>query len=233
MTGWTPTSSYWAGPLPRERRGLSTSPTEVAHVVIAFLVLSVDIALVSGFITLGRFAGGLRADLFLGGLGFAFVAALSGFVAHELAHKIAAQRYGFWAEFRMSPVGLLLSLVTAYAGFLFAAPGATVVNGMGDAREWGRTSLAGPALNLVEGLVFLAASGGTFYIWHDTGLWGFLVLLAFINGWFAAFNLIPFGPLDGRKVLRWNSAVWSGAFTAAVAFTVVAYLVLARTAPPF
>ncbi|HYK93824.1 MAG TPA: site-2 protease family protein [Thermoplasmata archaeon] len=230
--GWTPTPTYWIGPPPREHRGLTTSPTELVHVAVAFLVLSVDIALVSGFLRFGVLAGAVGVNLFLAGLGFAFVAALTGFVAHEMAHKVAAQRYGFWAEFRMSPLGLLLSLVTAYAGFLFAAPGATVVSGMGDSREWGRTSLAGPALNLVEGLAFFGGSVLAWWSSHFSGVWQFLVLLAFINGWFAAFNLIPLGPLDGRKVLRWSLPVWATSFAVAAAFTAVMYLVLIGTLPP-
>ncbi len=232
MTSWTPTPSYWVGPSPREHHRLSTSATELTHLTIAFLVLTVDIALVEGFLRFGTAPGGFDTAVFVAGIGFAVLAALTGFVAHEMAHKVAAQRYGFWAEFRMSPLGLLLSVVTAFYGFLFAAPGATVVSGMGDAREWGRTSLAGPALNLVEGLAFL---GGSLLAWiatHSAEWWSFFVLLAFINGWFAAFNLIPFGPLDGRKVFRWNIGVWVGVFVLAVAFTAGMYYVLGFTAPP-
>lgn len=231
MTGWTPTPYYWTGPVPRERHRLTTSPVELTHLTIAFLVLTVDIALVEGFLRFGVVPGGFDSAFFLSGLGFAAVAALTGFVAHEMAHKVSAQRYGFWAEFRMSPVGLLLSLVTALAGFLFAAPGATVISGMGDSREWGRTSLAGPLLNLVEGSVFLAAGLGVWALSHSLEAWSLLVLLAFFNGWFAAFNLIPLGPLDGRKVLRWSAPVWVGSFVLAAGFTVAMYLILGGSPP--
>jgi len=31
---------------------------------------------------------------------------------------------------------------------------------------------------------------------------------AYINTWLALFNLIPFGPLDGAKIFRWNKGLW-------------------------
>ncbi|EQD33549.1 membrane protein containing Peptidase M50 domain protein, partial [mine drainage metagenome] len=109
--------------------------------------------------------------------------------------------FGAWAEFRYAPMMLLLSIVMSFAvGFLFAAPGATVVSGMTDPREWGRTSLAGPLANLGFALAFLAAALAT--IPFGIGVFGPLLLLMFFNAWFGTFNLIPFGPLDGAKVFR-------------------------------
>ena len=233
MSRWTPSPTLWVGGKPRERHRITTSPTEVMHLTIAFLVLTVDLALVEGFIRFGRLAGGPGAVLFVEGLGIAALAALMGFVAHEMAHKIVAQRYGFWAEFRMSPVGLLLSLATAWAGFLLAMPGATVIGGMGNAREWGRTSLAGPALNLAEGAGVFAAAVGVYAILGSFDVWSILVLLAFFNGYFAAFNLLPFGPLDGKKVFRWSRPVWAVSFTISAAFTVGMFLIATLSHPPF
>ena len=174
--------------------------------------------------------GGGRLLLDLGfrghaGLIFGAIAALTGFLAHELAHKVSAERAGFWAEFRMSPMGLLVSLATAFLGFLLAAPGATVVSGMSDARQWGRTSLAGPVVNLVEGAAFAIGALAVAHVAASATYWiDSLWLLAFFNGWFATFNLIPLGPLDGRKVLRWSSGVWIVAFAVSAVFTVAAFV---------
>jgi Zn-dependent protease len=137
---------------------------------------------------------------------------------------VTAQRHGFWAEFRLSPFGLILSLVTAAVGFLFAAPGATLVAGIGehDAGNWGRTSLAGPMSNLAFATAFYGASIGASYA---LPAWvGPLLFLAFINAWFGTFNLVPVGPLDGAKVLRWSTAVWVLALVGTAAATVVSYL---------
>lgn len=219
MSTLRPSGEILTGAPPRPAARVTTSVTELLHVTIAFAVLTVDIALVRTQISVTGVPGTLSVDGFLASLGVAAIAALTGFVAHEMAHKIVAQRHGFWAEFRMSPAGLFFSLATALFGFLFALPGATVIGGMGNAREWGRTSLAGPLVNLVFGGAFLAASFALVPFHPSSFLWATLTFLAFVNGIFAAFNLLPFGPLDGRKVLRWSRALWVGAFGASLLFT--------------
>jgi len=215
--GW----SYSYSTVAPRPRGITTSRQEIRQIAIAYAVLTLDLVLIFSGSTLlfGTGVTGLVYALTPGIVAIAATAALTGFVAHELAHKIAAQRRGFWAEFRMWPTGLLLSFVTAFLGVLWGAPGATVVSGMpeSDRADWGRTGLAGPLTNVAFGLVFLAGGLGAFE-WRSSLATG-LLLLGWINGWFGTFNLLPLGPLDGRKVLRWNFATWFGAilFTGAVA----------------
>ncbi|RMF89933.1 MAG: site-2 protease family protein, partial [Methanobacteriota archaeon] len=87
------------------------SRTELNHIVVALFVITLALTLhfglplLSGFITM------------LITFGIAFI-------AHELAHKYVAQRYGFWAEFRYWETGLLLGLFMAFTPVLFLAPGA-------------------------------------------------------------------------------------------------------------
>jgi Zn-dependent protease len=226
-----PSGDFFLGGPPRETHGVSTSRTELLHLTIAAVVLTVDIALVRSQVSVSGVPGGLTFSSFLSSLGVAAIAALTGFVAHEMAHKVVAQRHGFWAEFRMSPAGLFFSVATALFGILLALPGATMIGGMGDVREWGRTSVAGPAVNLSEGAVFLAVSFVTVPIWHSPILWVSLIFLALVNGIFAAFNLLPIGPLDGRKVLRWNRGVWIASFGLSLVF-VGAVLSVLYLAPP-
>src|SRR5207244_12215254 len=48
---------------------------------------------------------------------------------HEIMHKVVAQRYGLWAEFRYNPRGLAFAFIFAAAvGFLYGAPGATWIS---------------------------------------------------------------------------------------------------------
>jgi Zn-dependent protease len=71
-------------------------------------------------------------------------------------HKFVSERYGFQAAFRMWPQGLMLALVlSAFTGFVFAAPGATYIEGYGiKTKENGIISLAGPLTNIVIALLF-------------------------------------------------------------------------------
>jgi len=221
-----PRYSYTVGQPPAYRA--STSSTEILHLAVAYVVLTFDLLLILGWPYF------YTHDVLLY-TAIAASAALTGFIAHEMAHKIVAQSSGYWAEFRLSPLGLVTSVIIAAAtGFLFAAPGATMIGGMGNLRDWGRTSLAGPAVNFVFSLGFLAASlvlGSYASLSYAASV---LLFLAFINAWFAAFNMIPFGPLDGAKVWRWSHQIWVVAF---VAFAVLAgalyYLIASSGGLPF
>jgi Zn-dependent protease len=199
--------SYTVGPRPSSQRPVSTSPIELRHLTIAALVLTVDFVLMFG----GPAIYSATTEIAI--IATSAAAAITAFVAHEMAHKVSAQRRGYWAEFRMSPTGLLVSLITAYFGFLFAAPGATMIGGMSTPSDWGRTSLAGPLTNFVFALLFLASSFGVAVLYPSETLFsGSLLFLAYINGWFGAFNMIPIGPLDGAKVFRWSKSVWVVSF---------------------
>ncbi len=132
-----------------------------------------------------------------------FVIVGTGFVLHELLHKFTAQHFGFWSEFRANYVTLALSIVfAAVTGIVFAAPGATMIYGPNiTKRQNGIISAAGPLLNLaLAGLylpLWLFSTPGT--LLRNVGLYG-----VEINIWLSAFNLLPIGVLDGKKVLDWG-----------------------------
>ncbi|MGI0070719.1 MAG: M50 family metallopeptidase [Thermoplasmata archaeon] len=209
---------------PRPAGRVSTSRRELYQIGGAFAILTLDIVLLlagTGFFV-GTNSTSVDYNVSLTVVVVAAAAAFTGFVAHELAHKIVAQRRGYWAEFRWSIVGLAVSVFTAIIGFLWAAPGATVVSGMSDSKEWGHTALAGPSINLVFGGMFYAASLATWYAGNP--LFGWLLILAFLNCWFAAFNLVPWGILDGAKVFHWNRGAWAGSMALAAGLAGISWL---------
>ncbi len=138
-----------------------------------------------------------------------------GFVLHELAHKLVAQRYGCVAEFRAFDQMLLLALGLALLlGFTFIAPGAVMISGNITRKENGIVSMAGPMTNYVLAMIFL---GLAFAI----PSWASFFAIGFgINTWLGLFNMIPFGNFDGIKIFYWNKVVWG----AMVAFGVYFFI---------
>ena len=178
---------------------------ELRDLVISAFVLAVAFGI--------ALSGGLRAfqlPIVLAlVIGMSLVAVSLGFVFHELGHRRIARRFGYFAEYVMWPMGLMVALGFSLFGFIFAAPGAVQIYPR--ATVWGTTSLsrekvglislAGPATNITLAVIFQALD------FVEPAL--LFTLGAQINTWLAVFNLIPFGPpLDGAKIFRWNKGVW-------------------------
>lgn len=135
-----------------------------------------------------------------------------GFVLHELAHRILARGYGAEAHFVADDKWLIISIVIAFGGFFVAAPGAVWHRGLLTKQQGGIIALGGPVTNLVLALLFLAP----LILFNMSGFWGIMMLVGFrINSWLGLFNMIPFGPFDGAKVLNWSPVVFG--ITVAVA----------------
>ena len=177
-----------------------TSRTELLHLTIGVGILFV-------IETPGFFRYGVNILFRIAG-----VIALA-FILHELAHKLMAQHYGLWSEFRLNPFGALLSLLTLFSPIKIIAPGAVVIFGSrGTGEKWGKIALVGPLVNIIQLVVFTILS--PFY--------PVLGYAAFLNAELAVFNLLPFSVLDGRKVFTWNKRVWVVVF--ATAFILGAFL---------
>ncbi|MEE3083422.1 MAG: site-2 protease family protein [Candidatus Thermoplasmatota archaeon] len=128
------------------------------------------------------------------------------FIIHELAHKFVARHYGCWAEFRADPQGLKTGVLIAFfIGFLFMAPGAVMVAGNVSRKQNGMIALAGPLSNLVLWLIAIPA----FVLMGDWGILGQIIFLWLVaNSILGAFNMLPFGPLDGKKIKTWSEPVF-------------------------
>ena len=126
------------------------------------------------------------------------------FLIHELAHKISAQRFGLWAEFRLTLQGALITLLSMLLPFKIISPGAVMIAGPMTKESVGKTGLAGPLTNIILSTVctIIAVTTQSAFFW----------IIAWINAFIAFFNLIPFGVMDGLKVFWWNKMVWVVAF---------------------
>ncbi|MFO1536036.1 MAG: metalloprotease [Thermoplasmatota archaeon] len=217
---------YVPEPAPHAGRPRITfSWREALHIGGAILILTACLAIVlkdgfgNPFTLKGSLADSLpSASTFLASL----LAIGSGFVLHELAHKLVAQRYGHWAEFRAQFSGLLVSLLIALGiGFLAAAPGAVVIQGSVTRRENGIISLVGPGTNLLIGVL---AFPFTQAVDPHQPFPDAMRLVATANGGLCLLNLLPFGQLDGRKVLRWSGLAYGIALALCLAFLALLFV---------
>lgn len=189
---------------------------EIRDLVIAWLALGLAFTLflnrsvvysllaAPSLFTFRTFTGGFALSLLTVGIGF---------LLHELAHKVVAIRFGQNAMFHADYGMLGLAIASGLAGFLFAAPGAVHHEGRITVRENGIIALAGPVTNLLLVVIFLPFTTITGYI----GTVGSLGVT--INLLLAAFNMLPFGPLDGKKVVSWSPVIFAIVFVSSIVLT--------------
>ena len=132
-------------------------------------------------------------------------------VLHELGHSFAALRYGVGVrDITLLPIGGVARIEQ-----LPVEPGREIV-----------IALAGPAVNLVLGLLFLpaillitAARGADtplelLSLLTDLTPSSFIVYLFVTNAMLVVFNLLPAFPMDGGRVLRAVLSYFTGRLTA-------------------
>ncbi len=177
-----------------------TSSTEIKDLFIAWIMISFAFAIAR---TVDK---GITFESFfsINFLIFIIISAVTvglAFLFHELAHKIVAQRYKCWAEFRADITMLGLGVLMSFLGVVFLAPGAVMIFGNIDYKQNGKISLAGPLTNIILAilllpLLFIQFSNPIVQTIVDSGY--------LINAWLALFNMIPFWNFDGAKIYAWN-----------------------------
>ena len=195
---------------------IATSETEIRDLLKAWIIVSIAFAVVLRYsFPYNFYLTFIIASLTVG----------AGFLLHELGHKIVAQHYGCFAEFRSFDNMLILALVMSFFGFVFAAPGAVMISGRINSRKNGVISAAGPLVNLGLSLVFLVlVFSQPPKLFKAIAYYGFL-----INSWLALFNMIPFWLFDGYKVWKWNKLAYSAIAGAAFLFVMLrSYLPLPK-----
>ncbi|MGB9915384.1 MAG: AN1-type zinc finger domain-containing protein [Candidatus Bathyarchaeales archaeon] len=197
---------------PRRAQGrIYFSQKELQHIGLGVLLV-MGISLSFGFDYLGV------ADW---AFVFSAIAAIitGSFLAHEIAHKVAAQRRGLWAEFRLTLWGAILTFISILLPFKIISPGAVMISGHTRIEAIGKISIAGPATNIALSTIFLGLTlAPTPYYW-------LFAVGAFFNGYIAVFNLIPVGLLDGYKIFIWNKKAWAAVFAVSVALAMMSYYI--------
>jgi Zn-dependent protease len=170
-----------------------TSNIEINSLLKAWLAISVAFAIViSNRFTNNFFLMLITAALTVG----------LGFIFHELAHKLTAQKYGCFAEFRSFNTMLILAIAMSFFGFIFAAPGAVMIQGDVNQKKNGKISISGAAANLGLAIIFLIL-GILFPSLTFITNYGVM-----INAFLALFNMIPVWNLDEQKELKCNKPAY-------------------------
>ena len=193
------------------------SKIEITHLLTSMAVLTIAFSFA---FTSNNLIYGFNFGLLVFFIPTAFLGVLTAFFFHELSHKFMAQKYGLWSEFRMYPRGLLLALVlSVLTPFVFAAPGAVMFRGEIRNFEMGKIASAGPLANIIIATVTFPLY---LFVFYETATIGQIIgFICLINAFLATFNLLPFGPLDGMKIVRWNATVWAMLFIIAITMMVV------------
>ena len=138
-----------------------------------------------------------------------FLGTLTGVIIHELCHKLTANFLGYRASFKISYLGIIISILSSFFMVVIAIPGAVIINDKWigkplTKKTFGKVAAAGPISNIIIGAVLLLIS----YLFLPTIiLWIWFV--AFINVYLGLFNIIiPLGIFDGAYVYKYNKKVW-------------------------
>ena len=179
--------------------------------MIAFIVLSIAFAIANVKFDLHAFISILPIVMFGVGVGF---------LLHELGHKYVANKYGYKAEFKLWPIGLLIALITSLIGWVFALPGEAKITAENiDEETTGKIAIAGPMANIGLGLLFIVIAAITYPLKSSFTLFELIYLISTVgfsvNAFLATFNILPFYTLDGTKVMKWSVKAFIVAFAIA------------------
>ena len=153
---------------------------------------------------------------------------LSSFVIHEMAHKLVAQHYGMWSEFRMTTYGYYLSAFAILLSVPVFGTGAVFTEMSGNPDHAAKSTFAGPLSNAIisSGLLVITvvsafAMSGIHFPFGPILRWAII-----LNAMLGLFNMIPFPPLDGAKIFMWRKKLWALQMSVMVVLLIMGYVLV-------
>jgi Zn-dependent protease len=130
-------------------------------------------------------------------------------IVHDLTHRYVAWKYGAVTEYQFWFLGTAIMFITAFFfRVVYAMPARLSINDSDklSTRQQAMVYCSGPLVSvLMFGIFMLLVPLGGFAA--TIGLLG-----ASMNLLSAVYSLMPFKPMDGRKVLKWKWPVWAALF---------------------
>jgi Zn-dependent protease len=195
------------------------SDIEIRHLAIAMIMIILTIFVHNyGLTTL--MSSFLSKEFFIL-LGIYALTIGTGFLFHELGHKLVAQHYKFVSEFRADFQMLAIMFIAAiFLPIILLAPGAVMILGRPTIRQNGIISVAGPLVNLALAIIFTIIG----IIFRPEGILGMIVSTGvLVNGFLGVFNMLPIWVLDGKKVLAWSKPVYAIVMVALIFFLMIGF----------
>ena len=113
-------------------------------------------------------------------------------------------------------MGLLLTFLSAVPFFpiKIVMPGSVIIYSgyLDNTRNMGIVAAAGPIVNILFSIILLLLPASPI-----------TRLAIHLNALVAVFNLIPFGVLDGRKIIAWNPVAWLVLMAASIALFIIVW----------
>ncbi len=139
---------------------------------------------------------------------YVFVAGLA-VILHDLTHRYMAWRYGVITEYKFWFLGTIIMFFTAILfGVVYSSPSRLGINNAGSLTKKQQAIIygSGPLMSFAVFAVFLSL----------VPLGGQLATIGFLgasmNLLTATYAMMPFEPMDGRKVYNWKKLLWGVPF---------------------
>lgn len=195
------------------------STIEIKHLTIAMIAIILTI-FVHNFGIETLLNSFLSKEFFIV-LGIYALTIGTGFLFHELGHKLVAQHYKFISEFRADFQMLAIMFIAAiFLPFILLAPGAVMILGRPTIRQNGIISIAGPLVNLALATIFTTIA----ILFKPIGILGSIVSTGIlVNGFLGVFNMLPIWVLDGKKVWAWSKPIYIITMLALLIFLLIGF----------